>query len=192
MGGVVVDIEAANGIELIRDLEKADHLPQAVLLDIRMKEMDGFDTMDVLKKKWPDLKVLVLTSSGSELHVIRMIRKGANGYLRKNCHPREIKQALEAIIENDYYYSDVATSKHFSQVRNGTLQLPSFTEMEIQLLKHCPSDLTFDQIAHIMNVSESALDSCKTRICNKLQLPHRNRISLAMYAIEFGLVHVHW
>src|ERR1019366_8100974 len=117
LGGVSVDIEADNGNDLIAQLERTKIFPETVLLDITMKEMDGFDTIEVLKTRWPDLKVLVLTGSESELYLIRMIRKGANGYLLKSCHPAEIKQALIAIMETGNYYSDIATSKYFQKVK---------------------------------------------------------------------------
>ena len=191
IGGICVDIEAENGKDLIKQLKNVRTLPETVLLDISMKEMDGFDTIEVLKTKWPDLKVLVLTGSESELYLIRMIRKGANGYLLKSCHPVEIKQALIAIRETGNYYSDAATSKYFQKVKTGVVGLPDFTEMQLEFLRYCPTDLGFDQIADKMRTTEKALDSCKTRICDKLQLEdkHRTRVNLAMYAIHFGLFH---
>src|ERR1035437_4165307 len=191
IGGICVDIEAENGKDLIKQLKNVRTLPETVLLDISMKEMDGFDTIEVLKTKWPDLKVLVLTGSESELYLIRMIRKGANGYLLKSCHPVEIKQALIAIRETGNYYSDAATSKYFQKVKTGVVGLPDFTEMQLEFLRYCPTDFGYDQIAYNMNTTEKALESCKTRICDKLHLEekHRTRMNLAMYAIHFGLFH---
>jgi DNA-binding NarL/FixJ family response regulator len=133
----------------------------------------------------------VLTGSESELYLIRMIRKGANGYLLKSCHPAEIKQALISINQNGNYYSDVATSKFFHQVKTGVISLPDFTEMQLEFLRYCPTDLGYDRIADKMKFTEKALESCKTRVCDKLQLEdkHRTRVNLAMYAIDFGLFH---
>src|SRR5690606_33677819 len=104
LGGIVVDIEANNGKELIKQLEKVKRLPDVCLLDINMPQMDGFETLVEIKKRWQSMKVLILTVHDAELYVIRMIRNGANGYLLKSCDPEEIKKALFTIDTKGVYF----------------------------------------------------------------------------------------
>src|ERR1035438_3916432 len=71
LGGIQVDIEADDGKDLIRQIQKAKEIPDVCLLDINMPGMNGFETIVELKKKWPDIKVLVLTIYELEIYIIR-------------------------------------------------------------------------------------------------------------------------
>jgi len=89
LGGISVAILAIHGRDLIEQLERAAVLPEVIMLDISMEEMDGFETIMVIKDQWPEVKVLVLTGHDNDILAIRMISLGANGYLLKAVVPRK-------------------------------------------------------------------------------------------------------
>jgi len=184
LGGIYADIEATNGLDLIKQLEHASKLPDIVMLDINMPGMDGFETLQYLKRKWPDIKSLILTAFEAEWHLIKMINIGINGYLLKNCHPRTIKLALETIQEFGVYYADAAEEHFYNKVQDGKIKLPHITDKEMEYLKYCPTDLSYSQIAAQMNTTVKAIEGYMTRLCEKLHI--RGRIGLAMFAIQFG------
>jgi two-component system invasion response regulator UvrY len=185
-GGVVFDIEADNGVDLINQLERAHRLPDICIVDIGMPEMGGFDTVEVLKKRWPDIKILVFTAHKTEMYVIRMIMAGVNGYLLKSCHAKEVKDALVAIYNTGIYYSEVFNNRLFMAVLNREMKLPNFTAKEEMVLKLCPSDLTYEEMAEKMHTTSRAVQGYRDSLFRKLEV--NSRVMLALYAVQFGLV----
>src|ERR1700710_2627796 len=89
--------EADNGKDFISKLDPKA-LPDVVLMDINMPEMDGYETSLWLKKNFPSVKVLALSMYDNEIAIIRMFKAGARGYLLKDCDPADLKDALSSII----------------------------------------------------------------------------------------------
>lgn len=102
--------EADNGKDLINKLDKKN-LPEVILMDINMPEMDGYDTAQWLKENHPDIKVLALSMYDNENSIIRMLKSGAKGYILKDCEPSELKAAIDAVVSKGYYYSDLVSGK---------------------------------------------------------------------------------
>lgn len=188
LGGIVVDIEAENGKELIRQLEKATQLPDVCMLDINMPHMDGFETLAVIKHNWPEMKTLVLTVYDEELYRIKMIRSGTNGYLLKNCHPEEIKKALQCICSRGYYYSEIANSQYFHSILTKKIKLPNFTPGEIEVLKYSCTDLSYAQIGEKMGTSQRSAEGYRDSLFKKLGV--HSRSSLVLCAVKYGFVSV--
>ena len=188
LGGIQVDIEADNGRDLIKQIEAAKEIPDICMLDINMPEMNGFDTIIELKKKWPDIKVLVLTVFDVEIYIIRMIMYGANGYLLKSCDPDEIKNAIVSIYNHGMYYSDVVTRHFFNSVKNKEIKIPNLTGREIQVLNLCCGDLSYAQIAEKIGTTTRSVEGYRDSLFKKLNT--NSRVSLAMFAVQFGLVPV--
>ena len=188
LGGILVDIEADNGRDLIKQIEQAREIPDICMLDINMPEMNGFDTIVELKKKWPDIKVLVLTVFDVEIYIIRMIMYGANGYLLKSCDPDEIKNAIFSIHNSGMYYSDIVTRQFFNSVINKEIKIPNLTGREIQVLNNCCSDLSYAQIAEKIGTTTRSVEGYRDSLFKKLNT--NSRVSLSMFAVQFGLVPV--
>ena len=117
--------EAENGVELLQLLEKQK--TDVVLLDIKMPEMDGIETTMKLQERYPEVKILILTTHEEENFIIHLLELGANGYLLKNAEPDEIKNAIHYVFENDYYFNDL--------VSNAMLRILHTKTNGIQVLK---------------------------------------------------------
>ena len=103
-----VIFEACNGIDFIRQV-KLNTVPDLVILDLNMEEMDGYETAKWLFTNLPEVRILMLSMYSTEMSLLRMLRIGVKGFLRKDVHISELKTAIEAIMNSGYYYSyDVA------------------------------------------------------------------------------------
>ena len=187
-GAVRVDIEADNGKELISKIAKAETEPDICLLDINMPVMNGLETLIELKKRWPDIGVLVLTVSDLDIVIINMIINGANGYLLKTCKPEELMQAITSIYDKGAYFSGTFTQHYFQAVRNKELKLPHFTDNELAVLKKCCSNLSYSEMALEIGTTTRSVEGLRDSLFKKLQM--NNRVSLAIFAIQTGVVQI--
>lgn len=184
-GGYEVAAEASNGKELVHKLGIAGTLPDIVIMDISMPVWDGYETLDAIRKKWPELKVLVLTMHKHEFAIIKMFRSGANGYLLKSASPKELQKAMQSILDTGLYFSEVASSNLYHRLLHSSI-MPSLSEKEIQLLKYCPTDLTYKEIADKMNLSERSVAGFRTTLFEKFGV--NSRAALVVCGIQMGLI----
>ncbi|MFN8345887.1 MAG: response regulator transcription factor [Spirosomataceae bacterium] len=180
--------EATNGKELL-DRIKLKMVPDIVLLDISMPEMDGFETALWLKNNCPEVKVLALSMNDKEDSIVGMLRNGARGYLLKGCKPFELKQALDAVVDKGYYYTEFVTGQLIKSLNPETLQNPQdslrLNERELEFIKWACSDLTYVEIADKMCVSPRTVDGYRESVFQKLNV--KSRQTLAMAAVRLKL-----
>ena len=188
-----VIIEADNGADFIRQLDGKD-VPDIILLDINMKEMDGFETAEWLKENHPEIKILVLSMYENENAIIRMLKSGARGYVLKDIRKKELEQALSSLVSKGYYYTDLITGKlihvinSLDEVKPGQSlkDLASITQREIEFLKLACTELTYKDIAEKMHLSVHTIDGYRDALFEKLNV--KSRIGLALYAIKNKIV----
>lgn len=178
--------ECENG----RDLQArfaGGKIPDIILLDISMPEMDGFETAAWLKEKHPAVLVMALSMQDDEQSLIKMIRSGARGYLLKNVHPEELQRALKSLLINGSYYPDWATAKVFMNISSGSDAANTtilITEREKEFLRYSISEMSYKEIAAEMFCSPRTVESYRDSLFEKLGL--RSRVGLAVYAIRNG------
>jgi DNA-binding NarL/FixJ family response regulator len=166
-------------------------VPDVVILDLNMPEMDGFETAIWLQKNAPQVHVLMLTMYDSELSLIRLLQAGVKGFLKKDIHPSELKFAIQSVMQSGYYYSNHTTGKLVNLFRHNTggnmsLQKAMLSDQEIQFLKLACSDLTYKAIAQKMNLNPRSVDTLRDQLFVKLDV--KSRVGLAMVAIRNGVV----
>jgi two-component system invasion response regulator UvrY len=186
--------EAESGLELKDKLDKTN-LPDIVLLDIDMPDMDGYSTVDWLRKYFPAINILIISMLESEEAVIRMLRLGVKGYLSKDIEVEDMHKALHAISNKSYYYPEFVTGimaqslqKHPETTELDVLPISAhkLSENEMQLLKFSCTELTYHQIADKMNLSPKTIDGYREALFRKLNV--KSRVTLAMYAVKSGIV----
>jgi len=191
--GHEVLFEADNGQELIKKISPKS-LPDIVLLDINMPEMDGYETAQWIKKNHPDIKILALSMYDNENSIIRMLKNGAKGYILKDSEPTELKAAIEALMNKGYYYSDLVSGKLIHAINKiedeGTdvHTMNNLNERETDFLKYACTELTYKEIADKMFVSPRTIDGYRDALFEKLHV--KTRVGLVMYAIKNGIVQV--
>jgi two-component system, NarL family, invasion response regulator UvrY len=183
-----VIFEAGNG----RDIKKKinEHLvPDLILLDVNMPEMDGFETAAWLTKNYPKIKVLALSMFSDERTIIRMLRQGARGYVLKNIDPEELKKALDSVVKKNFYLSEEISGKIISGLHKDVDRIEetvSLTQREKDFLRHICSEITYKDIAAKMFVSPRTVDEYRNSLFEKLKV--KSRVGLVLYAIRNGLV----
>ena len=130
--------EADNGKDFISKLKK-NLLPDIILMDINMPEMNGYETTLWLKNNYPDIKVLALSMYDNENAIIKMLRAGVKGYILKDCEPSELKYAINSIIQTGFYYTETVTGKLISIVSKQDTET-KLSERELEFLKFACSE----------------------------------------------------
>ncbi|PZF74081.1 response regulator transcription factor [Taibaiella soli] len=185
--GFKIAVEAGNGRELLDQLNGHGNEIDICLLDINMPEMDGHKTIEVLKSKWPNIKVLVLSMYDDDFNIIRMLKSGANGYVLKNSQPEELRRALSEVYQRGYYHSDLVNGRLFQLLhRKEEVNSAELTDKEVQFLSYCCSELTYKEIAEKMRLSPRTVEGYRDAICEKLSV--KSRTGLVMYALRIGVV----
>ena len=185
-----VMLEADNGEDLIKELET--HAPDVVLMDRKMPVMDGMEATKEIRKKYPNVKVLVVTMYDDDKFIIHLMEIGANGYLLKNAEPEEIKRSIHAVHENGYYFNDLVNKALLKKLVMKNNFKPSFnqnidlTERELQVLKLICEEKTAVEIGKEIFLSPRSVEGIRQRLIEKVGV--RNTAGLVMFAIKNGIV----
>jgi Response regulator containing a CheY-like receiver domain and an HTH DNA-binding domain len=188
--GYTVTFQADNGKDFIQQLENHP-LPDIILLDITMPEMNGFETATWIKENAPSIKILVLSMMDNDEVVIGMLRAGARGYILKDSKPTAFKQALDNIRDTGYYMNELVTNKMFNYVRNEETRgkelstIADLTDRELSFLQYACTEMTYKDIAHAMGVSPRTVDGYRDELLKKLNV--QTRVGLVLYAIRNGI-----
>lgn len=166
-------------------------IPDIVILDVNMPEMDGNETALWLNKHYPKINVLMLTMFSSDLSLIRLIQYGVKGFLRKDVHPKELKFAINSIMKTGFYYSPNTTGRvvnFFHRDEDGVTKLEKsmLSEEEITFMKLVCSDMTYKEIAAQMGLTHRSVDTIRDHLFDRLDV--RSRVGLVMIAIKHGIV----
>jgi len=181
--------EADNGEDLMKVLET--NSPDVILMDLKMPIMDGMEATKHVRKKYPDIKVLVVSMYEDDKFIIHLMENGANGYLLKNAEPDEIKKAIYAVHENGYYFNDVVNKALLKKLVLKNNLKPSFnqnidlTEREQEVLKMICEEKTAAEIAKEIFLSPRSVEGIRQRLIEKIGV--RNTAGLVMFAVKNGI-----
>ncbi len=185
-----VIFEADNGEELLKALET--NTPDVILMDLKMPIMDGMEATKVIRKKYPDIKVLVVTMYDDDKFIIHLMENGANGYLLKNTEPDEIIKSVYIVYENGYYFNDVVNKALLKKLVLKNNLKPSFnqnvelTERELEVLKLICEEKTAAEIAKDIFLSPRSVEGIRQRLIEKVGV--RNTAGLVMFAVKNNMV----
>jgi DNA-binding NarL/FixJ family response regulator len=183
--------DANNGKDFIQQLDEYN-LPDIILLDINMPEMDGYDTALWIKQHHPEIKILALSTMDADTAIIKMIKCGAKGYVLKDANPDELKQAFNEVLSQGFFYNELISRKILHSMNllvdedSSVNKLLKLTDREIEFLKLSCSKKSYQQIADEMFVSLRTVDGYREALCKKLNVT--TRVGLVMYAIKNGIV----
>lgn len=189
-GNCKVVLHASTGNELIEQMD-AGNIPDIVVLDLNMPDKNGYDAAAHIMEHHPTVSVLMLTMYDADIALIRLLQLGIKGFLRKDIHPVELKNAINSIMETGFYYSSSTTGRLFSLFKknqeNGTLLYKNLlNDTEILFLKLACTEATYKEIAQKMNLNPRSVDNLRDHLFQKLEV--KSRVGLAMYALRQGII----
>jgi len=185
-----VMLEADNGEELLKGLE--NNSPDVIIMDLKMPIMDGMEATKEVRKKFPSIKVLVVSMYEDDKFIIHLMENGANGYLLKNAEPDEIRRSIYSVHENGYYFNDLVNKALLKKLVLKNNLKPSFnqnidlTEREQEVLKMICEEKTAAEIAKEIFLSPRSVEGIRQRLIEKIGV--RNTAGLVMFAVKNGIV----
>jgi two-component system, NarL family, invasion response regulator UvrY len=194
--------DVSNGKALIEQMQASNGLvPDIIIMDIEMPEVNGFEAVNWLRQHHPDVKVLVVSMVDREEDIVKMLKMGVKGYLSKDMEPEDLHAALLSITKKNYYYTDFVTNKliHSLQAEDETPvdtttallhheQWNSLNPKQKEFIRHACTEMIYEEIADIMCVSPKTIDGYRDAVFERLGV--KNRVGLVLYAIKHKLVSV--
>lgn len=176
---MVVVGEAANGVEAV---ERFGELrPDVTLMDLQMPRMDGLDAIQLIRGKWPDARLLVLTTYRGDIQAWRALKEGAAGYLVKTTLRSSLVEAIRAVhAGNRWVPSDIAVdlARHAGD--------EMLTEREIEVVRCIALGHSNREIGALLSVTE---DTIKARVKSiLLKLHARDRTHAVTISLQRGLL----
>ncbi|CAN5693612.1 response regulator transcription factor [soil metagenome] len=186
--------EADNGIDLQKKLTK-DNEPDIILMDVNMPQMDGFASVQWLNENFPLIKILVISMIEKEESIVRMLKLGVKGYLSKDVEPKELGEALQAVMNKGFYYTDFITGKLVHSMQKDApvekikaAAIKAMNGRERDFLQLACSELTYSEIATQMFLSPKTIDGYRNALFEKLNV--KSRVGMALFAVKHGLVEI--
>jgi len=181
----VID-EAGTGNEAMEKI--IQHKLDVVLLDISLPGRSGPELLSELKKKKPELAVLVLSMHPEDQYAIRMMKAGALGYMTKESAPEELISAIRKVSTGGRYISSKLAEEMAVALNTDTPRFPhqTLSNREFQVMRMLASGKSLKEIADEMIISEKTVTTYRARILEKMNL--HNNVELTLYAIEYKLL----
>ena len=179
---------AQDGYEAVELTEKKQ--PDLVLMDLKMPGMNGIEATREIRKKHPDIKILVLTTYDDDEWVFDAIRAGASGYLLKDTPRQKIIEAIRGTVDGKSFVDPVVAGKLLNQVASNQTQPTSIlteklTERELDVLRLLAKGMPNTDIAGTLHLSEGTVRNHVSAILEKLGVSDRTQA--AVIAIQHGL-----
>lgn len=191
MRNVYVINEASNGKELLNILR--NQIPDVVLLNYKMPLMDGREALQIIKSKYPQVKVIMMSSHDNQDVIIDLITKGANGFVSKSSAPEMLfKTILRVQNEGHYFEANISQMMVRGIVneknKSERINKNSLTDREISVLKEVCNGCTKKGISERLYISVSTVDYHKKNIFKKTN--SKSVVDLMKYAFRNGLLQV--
>jgi DNA-binding NarL/FixJ family response regulator len=184
--------EAADGKDMMHKISVK--LPDVLLMDIRMPEIDGINALQILRKEYETIKIIVLTMYDDEQMINKMMEMGANAYLIKTTDPEEIYTAILTCMNEEFYFNDLVNKAvmgklmqkknvrhHYADV------LPiSFTEKETKILQLLSEDNTTEEISQAVFLSPRTVETIRQNLKSKVGA--KTIGGLIMYAMRNKII----
>ncbi|XZF15938.1 response regulator [Chitinophagaceae bacterium MMS25-I14] len=177
----------ANGDMLLNGLE--EQLPDILLLDIQMPDKTGDSLLPVILKKYPGLKVIILTNFDSTLYANNMMKLGACGYILKSAEEQVIINAIETVYNGGIFMEEAMKHKIETlqdKIAKSVFSKVSLTPREKDVLQHIANGETNQEIANLLFLSVRTVENYRLNI--QLKLGAKNTAVLVKTALQMGLL----
>lgn len=174
-----------DGASLLYGLEQ--RIPDVLLLDIQLPDKTGDQLLPEIRKRYPALKVLIVTNFSSAIYLNNMIRMGAHGYLLKNSREETLIEAIRTVYQGDTYIDKALRDQvDVHNTRLGNFNQVTLTLREKEILQLAVDGKSNQEIVETLFLSINTVKSYMARIFEKLDV--KNRSELTRKALMLGLV----
>ena len=191
---VQVSLEASDGQDLLTQLQSRKQVPDIVLLDLKMKGMDGVETASHLGQLYPDIKIIVLSLHFTTPMVRHMIGLNVAAYIKKSANPDQLEKAINKVYHEGIYF----TPEIYEILRKGYVTAnhsrPTFrnednlSPREAQVLELICKEYTNPEIAELLSLSPKTIAGHRNAILQKTK--SKNTAGLVVYAIVNDFVSI--
>ena len=185
---MVVEDYATNAADAQRLLQKRTF--DVILLDIQLPDMDGLELCKVIKKEYPQIRIIGLTTFNEVSFISEMMKNGADGYLFKDTSEEELVHATRQVFSGSQYLSEEVNKRLLAKALKRPSPnknfIPKITLREKEVLQLIASEYTTKEIAKELFLSVSTVEKHRMNLFVKLDV--RNAVGLLKQAIKFGLL----
>lgn len=188
-GDIVVTAEAGDGIECLQLLEK--NVPQVMLLDINMPNMNGLEVLEKIKEKKINTKVIILTVHNEIEYLLKAVEIGIDGYMLKDSDSSELKKAILSVINGENYIQPNLMPLLNSKMIERDLdkeKIEVLTKREIEVLILLAYGSYNKDIGETLNISERTVKNHISSIFKKIDVTDRTQA--AIFAIKNNLINI--
>ena len=182
--------EASHGRDVVRQVELL--LPDVAILDIGMPLMNGIEATRQIVRRWPDVRVLILSMHSSEAYIIQALKAGAKGYLLKDSADSELIRAVAAVAIGKSFFSPAVARvmlddyvRHLSE-KGITDRYESLSAREREIFQLIAEGHSNKQIADLLSLSPGTVETHRAHIMQKLAV--HNTAELVLYAVRRGVI----
>jgi DNA-binding NarL/FixJ family response regulator len=187
---ICIDWEAENGKEMIEKLKLQK--PDVLILDIKMPETDGVKALQLIRKEYDDVKIIILSMYDDRETIAKMMEYGANAYLTKMTDADEIYRAINGCVKEGFYFNDLVNGAVLVKLQNNKSlkrfypNKVKFNENEMKILKLISEDKTTEEISQEIFLSPRTVESLRQNMKNRVGA--KTIAGLLMYAIRNRLI----
>lgn len=186
MEKILIVGEASNGTEFLELLKIKK--PQLAILDNSISGMDGIKAVNQVLKKYPEIKIIILSMYADEESYNHMVQAGVKGYVLKESGCAELKEAINKVINGGSYFSQELLQQVIKKIGNGITQKDEslITHREKEVLQYICQGMSNHEIADVLHLSHRTVEGHRANLLKKTAT--KNTINLIMYSIKNKLV----
>ncbi|MEH6534930.1 MAG: response regulator transcription factor [Psychroserpens sp.] len=187
--------DAEDGNDLMNKLRATKNIPEVIITDLKMPELNGVETTKLIRKEFPDIKIIALTSYFSKPFILNMISIGAVAYLAKNSTPKLMLKTIREVADKGFYYDEQVLKfihegllNTHDQFKKSNFDTTYFTKREKEVLDLICQQYTTNEIAEKLFISPRTVDGHRNNLLLKTEA--KNLAGLVVYAIQNKLVNL--
>lgn len=192
MENVTLLFEVGDGKELLEVLKS--QLPDVLLLDLDMPEVDGIEALKQIRSELPELGIIILTMHSDSKMIAHLMELGANGYLMKDTSPEELERAICRVNQEGFYFNKEVSEAMLGGLKNQNRKKPtlkynvSLTRREVEVLELICQEYTAKEIADKLFISPRTAEGHRRSLIEKLGV--KNTAGLIVKVIKEGIIEV--
>lgn len=190
---IEVVAQAGDGRSAIEMIPR--HMPNIILMDITMPDMNGIEAAQKILHEYPNIKIIFLSIHSNPQYIERAIKAGAKGYLLKNCAFDELERAIETVMNNQLYLSPSITGVFLGSIimnphedQSISPKLQNLTSREREILQLLAEGKSTKDIADHLNLGIKTVQTHRQSIMDKLNM--HNVVDLVKFAIREGVISI--